>query len=120
MDAAQLAVDRDEDFDEVELPEEFTRTDEANAANGGARLGDMLVRVTELHAELELIERALRTAEPASERHERVRTWVRYALRGFDCSVLRGLDEAQCALLYRWGDPPHVAGRPDALQRRHR
>jgi hypothetical protein len=115
--AVTLTVDDDEDFEDAELPEVFTRctldVDEASAALAGAELEAVYGDITTGWLRLELVERALRVSAPHSERARRARAQVRRALAGF-VEVLAGLDQATCVL--RWGDPPHVAGNPNRVQ----
>jgi hypothetical protein len=120
--ALELAVDRDEDFEDVRLPEVFTRcaleTDEASATEAGDCLDDVERGITDVHYTLELIERALRAAEPHSVRARRARAQLRRALDAFE-EVLGGVDGARCALISHWGDPPHAARDRSYLDREH-
>lgn len=114
--AVRLVADEDDAFEEEDLPEVFTRTDEASAAAGGRVLQELQTRLVHVAFELALIERALRQAEPGSPRAGRVRAWVRETLAGLEHPVLYGIDQAHCALIYRWGQPQHVAGTPATTQ----
>lgn len=107
-----LPVDEDEQFEDVMLPEVFMRhaldTDEASAARAGKGIGEIGSQVTDVYCRLELVKRALRDAEPHSDRARQARAHIRRALAGFE-EVFVGVDEARCALILRWGTPPHTA-----------
>lgn len=98
----RLSVDDDEDFQEIRLPEVFTRTgldtDEASAVQASEYLRVFDRGLTRVFCRLELIERALREAEPYSQRARQARVKIRLALGAFEHGVLRGMDEASLAL----------------------
>lgn len=116
----KLSVDYDENFEDVELPELFTRstldTDEESAAKAGKCLSELAECVENAYFEVEVVERALRESEPHSERARQAREWIRKALAAFDYEFLNGLEHANGALVRYWGDPPHIAGNPARIQ----
>ncbi|MGH3623119.1 MAG: hypothetical protein ACRDQ5_15205 [Sciscionella sp.] len=105
----QLGVDHDDEFEEVTLPEPFTLatldTDQASAATAGNYLAERANSVLADFHRLEMVERALREAEPHSDRARQARAWIRQVLAVYEDTVLSGLDEARCALVYHWDAP---------------
>ncbi|MGH3624397.1 MAG: hypothetical protein ACRDQ5_21870 [Sciscionella sp.] len=108
-----LCVDDDEQFDDVDLPEVFTRPQLDTDADAGALAAQKISALHDTIADawcaLELIERALRVSERTSERARVTRLWVREALGGLEHPVFRGLDEA--SVIIQRG-PEHSGGVP--------
>lgn len=109
-----LCVDDDEQFDDVDLPEVFTRPGLDTDADAGAlaaeEISAIYYAITDAWCALELIERALRVSERTSERARVARLWVREALGGLEHPVFRGLDEASITI--RHGGSEHSGGVP--------
>ena len=109
-----LCVDEDEQFEDVDLPEVFTRPELDTDTDAGVLAAEKISAIygTIIHAwsDLELIERALRVSEQTSERARVTRLWVREALGGLEHRVFRGLDEAR--VMIQHGRREHSGGIP--------